>query len=129
MRREWKWMLMPAALLLLAVATSPAQSVGDTSRDLLDLRVGQAEPDGVEITLAAVGDATYETLVLDAPDRLVVDLHGVVSRLDQYKYEVDRDGVLRVRAARPFMQYVDKSGRDVEDYCVVGLRCNSSTAL
>jgi len=39
-------------------------------------------------------------MILDSPDRLVLDLQGVVARLDSYKFPVDRDGIARVRAAQ-----------------------------
>jgi hypothetical protein len=52
------------------------------------------------VTLWADGRVEYEAFVLDGPDRLVVDLPGVINRLERYSYNVDQDGLARVRAAQ-----------------------------
>jgi type IV pilus assembly protein PilQ len=102
-----------AAVLLLALAVTQAGSQGSppdgtvvadqsvaTSYNLLDVRVDSSVPGRTDVVLAVDGKVAYEPLVLDGPDRLVLDLQGVVSRLDRYKHAVDRGGIVRVRAAQ-----------------------------
>ena len=69
-----------AAGLLLALALS--QVVGDGGpRNLLDVRVTDAVPERTDVILAVDGQVSYESQVLEGPDRLVLDLQGVVIRL------------------------------------------------
>jgi type IV pilus assembly protein PilQ len=102
-----------AAALLLTLAVTQAGSDGRPSgselvtgeapaaaHNLIDVRVDSGVPGRTDIVLAVDGEVAYESLVLDGPDRLVLDLQGVTSRLDRYKYPVDRSGVVRVRAAQ-----------------------------
>jgi type IV pilus assembly protein PilQ len=98
-----------AAMLLLALAVTQAGSDGRTSggeavtavpHNLIDVRVDSAVPGRTDVVLAVDGEVTFESLVLDEPDRLVLDLQGVVSRLDRYKFPVNRGGIARVRAAQ-----------------------------
>jgi len=112
MIKESRWMPSLAAVLLLTLAVTQAgndrmPSVDDaatlavaTSHNLMDLRVDSAVPGRTDVVLAVDGKVTYESLVLDGPDRLVLDLQGVVSRLERYKYPVDHGGIVRVRAAQ-----------------------------
>jgi type IV pilus secretin PilQ/predicted competence protein len=117
MSREWKRMLGLVAALGCWAAASQAQAkatddpgvVGSLAppavqeaavRNLTDLRVEPGTLGQTVVTLAADGAVTYDTQVVADPDRLVLDLHGVVNRLDRYKYPVEHGGVLRVRAAQ-----------------------------
>ncbi len=52
------------------------------------------------VTLTGSGPMDYETLELEKPQRLVIDLKGTVSRLDRNQVPVDESGVLRVRAGQ-----------------------------
>jgi len=113
MIKESRWMPSLAAALLLTLAVTQAGSDGRpsgselvtgempaASHNLTDVRVDSGVPGRTDIVLAVDGEVAYESLVLDGPDRLVLDLQGVISRLDRYKYPVDRSGVVRVRAAQ-----------------------------
>jgi len=116
MSKQWRWTLAAAVGLLLMVtvlqadsnSAEPAQNGGTDwatlaqipERNLLDVRV---EPDldgGPTVILVADGVVEFESFVLDGPDRLVIDLPGVVSRLDNPRYAVDNGGVVRVRAGQ-----------------------------
>jgi type IV pilus assembly protein PilQ len=52
------------------------------------------------VTLTSDGPFEFESFVLDGPDRLVLDLPDVVSRLERYKFAVEQGGVVRVRASQ-----------------------------
>jgi type IV pilus assembly protein PilQ len=112
MKKEWRWMLVGAVAVTLTVAASvagPTQGtsgspaeVGDhaASLNLTDVQVDTLSANSTEIALVVHGEVAYESLTLENPDRFVVDLHGVVSRLDRYRYDVDNGGVVSVRAAQ-----------------------------
>ena len=110
MIKESRWMLVVAALLLtLAVPQAgsgverPESGVGVGQvplRSLLSVSVDSVAPGATDVVLALDGDVTYETLVLDGPDRLVLDLQGVISRLGRYKFPVGRSGITQVRAGQ-----------------------------
>ena len=113
MNMESRWVPSVAAALLLTLAVTQAGSDGRPSGSevigeevlsaphaLIDVRIDSPTEGRTDVVLALDGDVTYQSLVLDGPDRLVLDLQGVVSRLDQYRFPVDRGGVVRVRAAR-----------------------------
>ncbi len=110
MIKESRWILWVGAALLLTLAVPQAGSgeqwlegVGadtSSSRSLLSVSVDSATPGITELVLGLDGDVTYESLVLEGPDRLVLDLKGVVSRLDRYKFPVGRAGIVQVRAAQ-----------------------------
>jgi type IV pilus assembly protein PilQ len=74
-----------------------------TQGDLIDLSVN-TEPNAVSVLLSADSGVEYEAFVLNGPDRLVVDLPGVVSRLERYSHHVEAGGVVRVRAAQHQME-------------------------
>ena len=112
--KQSKWLLALAAALVLSVAVLQAQSAGESSvgadasvlkaipvatHSLLDLHVDSSVIGGTEITLATDGDVEYRTQVLEGPDRLVLDLVGVISRLDRYRLPVGGSGVVRVRSS------------------------------
>jgi type IV pilus assembly protein PilQ len=102
-----------AAALLLILAVTQASSDGRPSgsqlvpeetvaatHNLTGVSVDSSVPGRTDVVLAVDGEVAYESLVLDGPDRLVLDLQGVVSRLDRYKFPVNRAGIVRVRAAQ-----------------------------
>lgn len=68
--------------------------------NLTGLTLEQVVAGQTDIVLALDGPAAFESMVLEGPDRLVLDLQGVVTRLDEHKIAVDRDGVVRVRTAQ-----------------------------
>ena len=113
--KEPKWVVALVAALILSVAVLQAESADDgtaggtvqgpptssiAAHQLLDLNVDSTVPGRTQITLSVDAQVEYETLVLDSPDRLVLDLKGVVSQLDDYKFDVEQSGVVRVRAAQ-----------------------------
>jgi type IV pilus secretin PilQ/predicted competence protein len=68
-----------------------------------ELRTVSVERDGSGrpvVTLTGSSPMAYETLELENPQRLVIDLKGTVSRVDRSQVAVDSDGVIRVRAGQ-----------------------------
>jgi type IV pilus assembly protein PilQ len=112
MTKESKWMLATAAAVMLTVAGSLAEAPSRTgpeaghgampgaSINLTDLAVRTDAHGGAEVTLAVDGKVRYESFLIDGPDRLVLDLLGTVSHLDQYRFDVHQGGVSRVRAGQ-----------------------------
>ena len=106
MNKQWKLALTATTVCALAVgamwadtAQQSAPPMHLTQSDLLDLRV-DAQRGATSVTLWADSLLEYEAFVLDGPDRLVVDLPGVINRLERYSYDVDQDGLVRVRVAQ-----------------------------
>ncbi len=108
MNKQRKWVLavliawaMAAGAHAVAAEPAPAEGVAAaTAGELKQVSVardGQGHP---AVTLAGAGLGTYETQVLEHPDRLVLDLTGTVSRLAQNQVSVGADGVVRVRAGQ-----------------------------
>jgi type IV pilus assembly protein PilQ len=87
----------PASVGSTGAAALPAHSVGF---NLLDLQVDSDTQGRPVVTLSSDGEIRFESFVLDGPDRLVVDLPGAVSRLDEYRYDVGQGGVSRIRAGQ-----------------------------
>jgi len=114
MNTERKWMLAVAVAVLLTAAASQAEPVvgpnvpmssGEwisphASHNLIDLQVNSSPSGPVEIELIVDGEAAYESLSVEDPDRFVLDLQGVVSRLESYSVDVGHAGVSGVRAAQ-----------------------------
>ena len=116
MSKQWRWTLAAAVGLVLIATVLQADSSsaepaydGGTDwatlaqipeRNLLDVRVQPDTENGPTVILDADGEVVFESFVLDGPDRLVIDLPGVVSRLDSPRLAVDNGGVVRVRAAQ-----------------------------
>lgn len=73
-------------------------AVPELTRSLVGIDVEAGA--GPVVVLETDGWVEYETLVLENPDRLVLDLHGVVSRLDEHSFSVATEGVVRVRAGQ-----------------------------
>ena len=65
--------------------------------EILDMRYDSRED---AIILKTTGDATYRTMFLQEPDRLVIDFHNTVFRSDTNRIDVDRGNMLRVRASQ-----------------------------
>jgi type IV pilus secretin PilQ/predicted competence protein len=108
MNKQFKWMLAIMVAGLLVLALPPADvgaaetSTGDGARrlNLLDVSVEAASSAGPEVTLAADGQVSYESFVLDSPDRLVLDLAGVINRVEGYKLPVGEGGLVGIRTAQ-----------------------------
>jgi len=82
------------------VAALDSAAVEPVSRSLVDVRVEQTATGGPAVVLATDGPIRVEQFLLEDPDRLVLDLVGVVSRLEEHSYLVGRGGVDRVRAGQ-----------------------------
>lgn len=114
MTKQRLWILAVAALLGAAGLAQAAIAEGSVDADTAIATTAAAEPSrnlvGVDIVEAGDGGATViletdgrvevESRVLQDPDRLVLDLHGTVSRLDQRSYLVGGGPVARVRAGQ-----------------------------
>ncbi|HXV75687.1 MAG TPA: type IV pilus secretin PilQ, partial [Candidatus Polarisedimenticolaceae bacterium] len=116
MSKQWKWTLAAAVSLALFVVASPALSgwaspdhSAETNwaelarlpeRNLLDLRIDAGDEGLPTVTLDADGEVEFESFVLDGPDRLVIDLPGVVNRLETQRFGVEQGGVVRIRAGQ-----------------------------
>ena len=115
MKLQRKRMLAMAAGVVLWAALSQSATVADpagadgrqdqpsqalSGDNLVDVRVETGDPARTEVVLRGDAEMEFESFVLDGPDRLVVDLVGVVNRLDTYRFGVDHGGVTRVRAAQ-----------------------------
>ena len=70
------------------------------SGDLEDVVVGTNDLGYPVVSLVGRGLLDYDSFVLEYPPRLVVDLHGVVSRLETHHFRVGEAGVSRVRAGQ-----------------------------
>jgi type IV pilus assembly protein PilQ len=68
--------------------------------DLLDVVIADGDPGQAVVSLVGAGEFEYDAFVLDNPPRLVVDLPGVTSRLEEHHYRVGEAGVTRVRAGQ-----------------------------
>ena len=120
MNKQWKLALTATIVCLLAIGamwadtpqpawqSSPPTHL--TQSDLLDLRV-DSQHGVTSVTLSASSRVEYEAFVLDGPDRLVVDLPGVINRLERYSYNVDQDGLARVRAEVRLLLSSSAAGR------------------
>ena len=68
--------------------------------DLLDVVVAADDEGRPVVSLVGDRGLQYDVFVLENPPRLVVDLPGVISRLDDHHYTVGEAGVTRVRAGQ-----------------------------
>jgi len=109
--RRRTWIL--AALVALAIAggssrisaddpeaaAAPGGAPPQAGTRLTDIQVAP-DQGGTSVTLLANGPLEYRSLVLENPDRLVVDLQGVTNRLAAHHFPVGQQGVSRVRAGQ-----------------------------
>lgn len=104
MRQQRRWAL--AAGLALTATFGIALAGQGTADQLQAVRVDRNDAGQPVITLQANGELDFESFVLDGPDRLVLDLRGVVNRLDDSRYAVGVAGVSRVRASQHVLEPV-----------------------
>jgi len=88
----------PAAGSETAAAAAPSPSAANS--ELRSMSVAKDGAEGPVVTLSGSGPLAYTTLELENPQRLVIDLKGTVSRLDESQVAVGQGGVLRVRAGQ-----------------------------
>lgn len=115
MNKQSKWPLAAVALALaaalpLGATTGTATGSAATAavellpqaapHSLLELSVDLQVPERPVVNLALDGQAEYESFMLEDPDRLVVDMVGVVSRLERHRFQVEQGGVVRARAGQ-----------------------------
>ncbi len=92
-----------AALALVASAAvgSPwASSDAGAARDLMAVTVSSDAQGNPVVTISGDGALRYETLELDSPRRLVLDLPGVNSRVQTRQVPVGTGGVERIRVGQ-----------------------------
>lgn len=82
---------------LLAAGGTAARRAAPT--DLDDL-LAVADENGVSVLLAGSGPLQAKVFTLPEPDRVVVDLHGVVNRVNRRMHPVDASGIRRVRVSQ-----------------------------
>jgi hypothetical protein len=119
MSKQLKWRLAAACVIALAVtvpafaqpADEWAQPAANWERNLLAVLVDSDAQGHPVVTLTSDGPLEYESFVLDGPDRLVLDLPDVVSRLADYKFAVEQGGVVRVRASQHPPRLPHRPGR------------------
>jgi hypothetical protein len=97
MMKQRVWIL---AVAVLFVAATGVQAGEGLNWNLLDVQVEGSSTGQPAVTLATDGQSTWESFRLENPDRLVLDLHGVVSQLENHSYTVGSAGVVRVRAGQ-----------------------------
>ena len=107
MMKQRVWILAAAVVLVAATGFQAAIAGTETAPNeegliwnLLDLRVNGGSAEQPVVTLAMDGPGGYEVFNLEDPDRLVLDLHGVVSQLERHSYSIGAAGVLRARAGQ-----------------------------
>ena len=101
MSKQLKWTLAAACVIALAVAVPQyAEQATTLERNLLAVLVDSDTQGSPVVTLTTDSPVEFESFVLDGPDRLVLDLQGVVSRLESYMFAVEQGGVVRVRASQ-----------------------------
>jgi hypothetical protein len=81
-------------------AVAPAAVDPALARNLYDVKVATDDQGRPVVSLVGDGRFDYTSLVLENPNRLVVDLTGVTSRLEAHQRSVGREGVSRVRAGQ-----------------------------
>jgi type IV pilus secretin PilQ/predicted competence protein len=104
-------MLILAALAALSLAAAPSAAGDDASalgtamdpvgaKNLKAVEVSTDAGGRPVVTLSGDGTMTYEPQVLERPNRLVLDLPGMVSRLATRQIPVGKGGLVRVRAGQ-----------------------------
>ncbi len=107
MMKQRVWILAAAVVLVAATGFQAAIAGTETAPNeegliwnLLDLRVSGGSAERPVVTLAMDGMGGYEAFNLEDPDRLVLDLHGVVSQLERHSFSIGAAGVVRARAGQ-----------------------------
>ncbi len=89
------WVLVAGAIQVAVTAEDL-----DAGGALTDVVVTSDATGNPVVTLEISQLRDYDTFVLEDPPRIVVDLYGVVSRLQDNQYIIGEAGVTRVRAGQ-----------------------------
>ena len=90
---------LPAGLEVRLLPVEGTAKRRPTSVDLDDL-MAVADETGVSVLLAASGPLQAKAFTLPDPDRVVIDLPGVVNRVSRRMHPVDAAGIRRVRVSQ-----------------------------
>ncbi len=90
---------LPAGIEVRLVSATDAAARSAAPLDLDDV-LAVADAGGVSVLLAGNGPLHGKVFTLPEPDRVVVDLHGVVNRVSRRMHPVDASGVRRVRVSQ-----------------------------
>ena len=90
---------LPAGLEVRLPTASSAVARRAAPVDLDDL-LAVADERGVSVLLAGSGPLPAKVFTLPDPDRVVIDLHGVVSRVNRRMHPVEAAGIRRVRVSQ-----------------------------
>ncbi len=90
---------LPAGIEVRLVPAAGTAARRPASIDLDDL-LAVADEAGVSVLLAGSGPLQAKVFTLPEPDRVVVDLLGVVNRVNRRMHPVDASGVRRVRVSQ-----------------------------
>jgi len=114
MSKQGKWTLAAGLLLAAGLVMPPtwvASVAGDASeRAAAVAPAATSSLRGIDIETSATGRPTVrldldgaveaQSFLLDDPDRIVLDLPGVIARLESSRQEWGKDGLIRVRASQ-----------------------------
>ena len=89
----------PPAPVTPTAPSRPPVADGEVAANLLGIEVTRSR-DRLEVSLAADGVLAARSFTLPAPDRLVLDLDGIVNRVDRRSIRVDSADVEQVRVAQ-----------------------------
>ena len=92
--------LLVAGALQAGTAEPTAGSGAGALVELREVRVDRDTEGRPVVVLDGTGPMDYETLELQNPARLVIDLKGAVSKVDRNQVAVDEAGIQRVRAGQ-----------------------------
>lgn len=101
--REVAVQALPAGVEVRLVPVADAAARGAARQDLADV-LAVADASGVTVLLAGNGPLQGKVFTLPDPDRVVVDLHGVVNRVSRRMHPVDASGIRRVRVSQNQME-------------------------
>lgn len=90
---------LPAGLAVRLPTAAGALARRAAPVDLDDL-LAMADERGVSVLLAGSGPLQAKVFALPDPDRVVVDLHGVVNRVNRRMHPVEAAGIRRVRVSQ-----------------------------
>jgi type IV pilus assembly protein PilQ len=92
--------LLVAGALQAGTAEPTAGSGAGAPVELREVRMDRDTEGRPVVVLDGTGPMDYETLELQNPARLVIDLKGAVSKVDRNQVAVDEAGIQRVRAGQ-----------------------------